>query len=87
MNNARWTVTHILPQTGKLAVVTGANSGIGWHTALELARAEWGNSGSRSERRSRCDRRIRRELPSAKYISDLDLQICDRCGHLPRGQS
>lgn len=34
-----WTVADIPSQAGKLAVVTGANSGIGWHTALELARA------------------------------------------------
>jgi NAD(P)-dependent dehydrogenase (short-subunit alcohol dehydrogenase family) len=34
-----WTVADIPPQNGKLALVTGANSGIGWHTALELARA------------------------------------------------
>jgi NAD(P)-dependent dehydrogenase (short-subunit alcohol dehydrogenase family) len=35
----KWTVADISSQAGKLAVVTGANSGIGWHTALELARA------------------------------------------------
>jgi len=34
-----WTSSDIPSQNGKLAVVTGANSGIGWHTALELARA------------------------------------------------
>ena len=33
-----WTADDIPPQTGKLAVVTGANSGIGYATALELAR-------------------------------------------------
>jgi NAD(P)-dependent dehydrogenase (short-subunit alcohol dehydrogenase family) len=39
MNHAPWTVSEIPPQTGKLAVVTDANIGIGWHNALELARA------------------------------------------------
>lgn len=34
-----WTIHDIPDQTGKRAIVTGANSGIGWHTALELARA------------------------------------------------
>ena len=37
---AKWTTADIPSQKGKLAVVTGANSGIGWHTALELARAD-----------------------------------------------
>jgi NAD(P)-dependent dehydrogenase (short-subunit alcohol dehydrogenase family) len=34
-----WTTADIPSQTGKIAVVTGANSGIGYPTALELARA------------------------------------------------
>ena len=35
----KWTAADIPNQTGKTALVTGANSGIGFHTALELARA------------------------------------------------
>ncbi|MFP5229127.1 MAG: oxidoreductase [Acidobacteriota bacterium] len=34
-----WIPARIPPQKGKLAWITGANSGIGYHTALELARA------------------------------------------------
>jgi NAD(P)-dependent dehydrogenase (short-subunit alcohol dehydrogenase family) len=37
--SANWAIKDIPPQTGKRIIVTGANSGIGWHTALELARA------------------------------------------------
>lgn len=33
-----WTARDIPDQTGRTAIVTGANSGIGYHTALELAR-------------------------------------------------
>lgn len=38
MNQTRWDHTRIPPQNGKLAVVTGANSGLGWHISLQLAR-------------------------------------------------
>jgi NAD(P)-dependent dehydrogenase (short-subunit alcohol dehydrogenase family) len=34
-----WSTADIPSQTGKIAVITGANSGIGYPTALELARA------------------------------------------------
>jgi NAD(P)-dependent dehydrogenase (short-subunit alcohol dehydrogenase family) len=34
-----WTAADIPPQDGRVAIVTGANTGIGYHTALELARA------------------------------------------------
>ena len=33
-----WSIADIPSLTGTTAVVTGANSGIGWHTAAELAR-------------------------------------------------
>ncbi|KNY35783.1 SDR family NAD(P)-dependent oxidoreductase [Agrobacterium sp. SUL3] len=36
---SKWTPAEIPSQKGKRIIVTGANSGIGWYTALELARA------------------------------------------------
>jgi NAD(P)-dependent dehydrogenase (short-subunit alcohol dehydrogenase family) len=73
---AKWTVADIPSQKGKLAVVTGANSGIGWHTALELARA--GSEvilAARTEEKGRdAVERIRRLLPQAKVRFEvLDL--------------
>ena len=35
----QWTIQDLPSQAGRRIIVTGANSGIGWHTALELARA------------------------------------------------
>ncbi len=72
----KWTPADIPSLHGRLAVVTGANSGIGWHTALELARA--GSEvilASRTESKGRdAVDRIRQEVPQAKVRAEvLDL--------------
>lgn len=72
----KWTVADIPSQKGKLAVVTGANSGIGWDTALELARAGCEVIlTARSEAKGHdAEERIRRQLPQAKLrVEVLDL--------------
>jgi NAD(P)-dependent dehydrogenase (short-subunit alcohol dehydrogenase family) len=70
---AKWTVADIPSQAGKVAMVTGANSGIGWHTALELARA--GGEvilTARTEAKGReAVERITREVPNAKVRFEL----------------
>ena len=38
MATGKWTAEQIPSQAGRTALVTGANSGIGYQTALELAR-------------------------------------------------
>ena len=71
-----WTIADIPPQNGRLALVTGANSGIGWHTALELARAGCEVIlTARSESKSQdAVERIRRQLPQARLrVEILDL--------------
>jgi NAD(P)-dependent dehydrogenase (short-subunit alcohol dehydrogenase family) len=75
---AHWTVADIPSQAGRLAVITGANSGIGWHTALELARA--GAEvvlATRSEAKGRdAAERIRQELPEAQVRAE-QLNLAD----------
>jgi NAD(P)-dependent dehydrogenase (short-subunit alcohol dehydrogenase family) len=74
MNN--WTTANIPSQSGKVAVVTGANSGIGYNTALELARA--GAEvilAARDERKGQdAVSRIQQQVPQAKVrFEQLDL--------------
>jgi NAD(P)-dependent dehydrogenase (short-subunit alcohol dehydrogenase family) len=71
-----WTADDIPTLTGRRAIVTGANSGIGYHTALELARR--GATvvlACRSAERGRAALdRIRAELPEASVaLGSLDL--------------
>lgn len=72
----RWTERDIPSQRGKTAIVTGANSGIGFHTALELARAGAGVVLSARDRAKGEDarRRILTEVPAARVeLGILDL--------------
>ena len=73
---AGWTAAQIPSQAGKRAIVTGANSGLGFHTARELARAgAQVMLACRSiERGEKAAQRIRDEQRGAQvFVAKLDL--------------
>ncbi len=63
-----WTIADIPPQAGRLAIVTGATGGLGYETALELARAgaEVVLVGRSDEKGSAALQRILSQLPSTQ---------------------
>lgn len=73
--STRWSVPS---QRGRIALVTGANSGIGWHTALELARAgaEVIVTARTAEKAADAIARIRAEVADANVRSEL-LDLAD----------
>ncbi len=66
--NQIWGIEDIPAQAGKLAVVTGATGGLGYETALELARAgaETVLAGRNDAKGAEALRRIRSAVPAAK---------------------
>jgi NAD(P)-dependent dehydrogenase (short-subunit alcohol dehydrogenase family) len=75
-----WTVRDIPSQEGRLAVVTGATSGIGFHTAKELARkGATVIMPARDMRKAKeAAERIQAEVPNARlYLEKLDLAEFD----------
>lgn len=75
-----WTKNDIPSQAGKRIIVTGANSGIGWHAALELTRAGADVTiASRNDAKAaEAAQRIRSIVPNAKLsVGKLDLSRPD----------
>ena len=82
MKNAehKWTVRDMPSQEGRLAVVTGATSGIGFHTARELARkrATVIMTARDMRKAKEAAERIEAEVPKAQlYVANLDLADFD----------
>ena len=80
MSGHRWTPDEMRSLTGTTAVVTGANSGIGWHTALELARhaASVTLAVRTPAKGEAAAARIRHQVPGADvHVRELDLGSLD----------
>jgi NAD(P)-dependent dehydrogenase (short-subunit alcohol dehydrogenase family) len=76
MTNRNWTASKIPSQTGCLVLVTGGNSGIGFHAALELARhgAEVVLPARNQAKAADAIKRIHAEVPGANVTpAVLDL--------------
>ncbi|WP_174291126.1 oxidoreductase [Sphingomonas bacterium] len=78
MSDSVWTPAAIPSLIGRRAIVTGANSGIGWHTALELARAgaEVVLPARSATKGDEAAARIRRDVPDARLVTGL-LDLAD----------
>ncbi len=76
MSKTPWTASQIPSQAGRRVVITGGNSGIGFHAALELARrgAEVILPARSEAKADDAVRRIRQQVPDAKVLpAILDL--------------
>jgi NAD(P)-dependent dehydrogenase (short-subunit alcohol dehydrogenase family) len=74
----KWTVDRMPSQAGKRAIVTGANIGLGFQTARELARAgaQVVMACRSMERGEAAAARIRAEQPAAQvFVAHLDLSL------------
>ena len=82
-----WTIKDIPSQRGKRVLVTGASSGIGWNTALELARAgaEVTMPARTQTKADDAIRRIQAVLPNAELkAAVMDLSSLQSVRELPR---
>jgi NAD(P)-dependent dehydrogenase (short-subunit alcohol dehydrogenase family) len=82
-HSSKWTAADIPDQTGRVVVVTGANSGLGEATARELARAGASvvMACRNTDKGEQAARSIRRKVPEAKLeIRALDLADLDSVG-------
>jgi NAD(P)-dependent dehydrogenase (short-subunit alcohol dehydrogenase family) len=77
--NDSWTANHIPPQQGRRVIITGANSGLGFQTALELARhgAEVILPARTQAKAQDAALRIRAEVPDAKVLAEV-LDLADQ---------
>lgn len=79
-----WTATDIPDLSGKIAVVTGGNSGLGFYTCLELARkgAKVIIAGRSEERGNAALAKIKSEIPTADLqFMQLDLANIESVRH------
>jgi NAD(P)-dependent dehydrogenase (short-subunit alcohol dehydrogenase family) len=74
----RWTADDIPDLSGRRAIVTGANSGLGFHTALELARhgATVLMTSRSKEKGDEAVRRVRAEVPDGD-VEQRQLDLAD----------